>query len=302
MNELAEVKKNEISWWDSEELTRMIKQKLAPNANDFDWFRFTETSKNLNLNPFMGEITLTSFRNGKTGEYDSTPIIQRQGYIKIARRSPEFNGLTSDAIYSNQQIIKDHTGRYTITSSYSDRGKLVGAIASVNIKGADYPITVEVSLSEYMGYNLWKSKPETMIKKVAESQAIRKAFPELFNGTYDETERWETTDNNKKSTRTSAVKIGTPRPKPSPVEDPQFEDAEYEIDETTGEVVEQAPVKNEKALLMLTEEAVNLNSDNVEKYKAKCVELTKFDYPDEFTDVETLRDLYRYVKQLIKEQ
>ena len=34
---------------------------------------------------------------------------------------------------------------------------------------------------------------------------------------------------------------------------------------------------------MLTEEAVNLNSDNVEKYKAKCVELTKFDYPDEFT-------------------
>ena len=41
---------------------------------------------------------------------------------------------------------------------------------------------------------------------------------------------------------------------------------------------------------MLTEEAVNLNNDNVEKYKARCVELTK-DYPDEFTDVEILREL-----------
>ena len=72
-------------------------------------------------------------------------------------------------------------------------------------------------------------------------------------------------DSNKKSTRTSSVKIGTPRPKPAPVEEPQVEEAEYEIDETTGEVIEQAPVKNEKALLMLTEEAVNLNNDNVEK-------------------------------------
>ena len=50
-------------------------------------------------------------------------------------------------------------------------------------------------------------------------------------------------DNNKKSTRTSSVKIGTPRPKPSPVEDPQFEEAEYEIDETTGEVIEQGTSK-----------------------------------------------------------
>ena len=68
MNELAEVKKNEVSWWDSEELTRMIRQKLAPNADEFDWFRFTETSKNLNLNPFMGEITIISFKSGKTGK------------------------------------------------------------------------------------------------------------------------------------------------------------------------------------------------------------------------------------------
>ena len=40
-------------------------------------------------------------------------------------------------------------------------------------------------MEEYsLPQSLWKSKPETMIKKVAEAQALRQSFQEVFAGTY----------------------------------------------------------------------------------------------------------------------
>ena len=46
-----------------------------------------------------------------------------------------------------------------------------------------------VELSEYdTKQSVWKTKPATMIKKVAEAQGLRWAFQELFAGTYEESE------------------------------------------------------------------------------------------------------------------
>lgn len=49
--------------------------------------------------------------------------------------------------------------------------------------------TAEVYFSEYStGYNLWKTKPRTMIAKVAEMHALRKACPEELSQSYVEEE------------------------------------------------------------------------------------------------------------------
>jgi hypothetical protein len=59
--------------------------------------------------------------------------------------------------------------------------------------GASKPFYVAVQLPEYdLQQALWKDKPETMIKKVAEAQCLRMAFQELFGGTYCESEMYMT--------------------------------------------------------------------------------------------------------------
>jgi len=46
-----------------------------------------------------------------------------------------------------------------------------------------------VTMDEYnLRQGLWNSKPETMIKKVAEAQALRQSFQDLLAGTYSDAE------------------------------------------------------------------------------------------------------------------
>ena len=295
MNELAKTEQAQVTIWDDEKRFNEIKKMYSKGISDSEFMLFVEIGKSLNLNPFLRQLWVIPY-GGKAQIF-----VGKDGYLVNAVRHPQYNGCQSFSYYSNDIMKKLPGGTIHHESDYNNRGRLIGAYAIVYRKDLDFPVVKDVLLSEYQKTSpIWKSIPDTMIKKVAEAQALRFAFPEMFAGTWHEAEQWQ--DNNKKSTRTSSIKIGTPRPKPAPVEEHRIEEAEYEIDETTGEIVDQAPVKNEKALLMLTEEAVNLSSSNLEKYKTRCVELTKFDYPDEFTDVEILRELYRYVKQLIREQ
>jgi len=56
----------------------------------------------------------------------------------------------------------------------------------------DNPFYVEVDMSEYStGQALWKSKPKTMLIKVAESQALRRAFSITGIYTPEEMSQWE---------------------------------------------------------------------------------------------------------------
>ena len=67
------------------------------------------------------------------------------------------------------------------------------ATSKVFVKGIDHPFIVTVNYSEYVQKKhtgevtkFWSDKPQTMLKKVAESQVLRKAFD--ITGLYDESE------------------------------------------------------------------------------------------------------------------
>jgi hypothetical protein len=70
---------------------------------------------------------------------------------------------------------------------------LIGAWCEVQMKNLDFPIYVAVSYDEYVQMkngqpnSMWSNKPMTMLVKVAESQALRLAFPDM-SGTYSEEE------------------------------------------------------------------------------------------------------------------
>lgn len=163
------------NWWDKLDLVRSI---YCPTATNTEFELYKYIARRYNLDPFLKQIHFVPFRkfNKKKGKYVRTPQIfaGRDGFIAKAHESGQFDGLESDAIYDEDD-------------------NLIGAWAKVWRKGCSHPFCAKVKFSEYYhDTDVWNSKQETMIVKVAEVQALRKAFvisglyaPEEF-GIYEE--------------------------------------------------------------------------------------------------------------------
>ncbi len=96
-------------------------------------------------------------------------FVGRDGLLAIAHRSGAFDGMES--------------GTKTID------GKLYGW-AKVYRKDMRVPFSIEVSAKEYnKGLGTWTTHPETTIQKVAEAQALRRAFS--ISGVYSPEEMSE---------------------------------------------------------------------------------------------------------------
>lgn len=154
-------------WAESEETT--IKEKYGKGLTGVEWNIFRSMAVKTGLNPMFGEIYATKYGSGPASIF-----VGKNGYLRRASEHPAYDG-------HKVELVADSDGRP------------LGAVATVWRKDRGHPITVEVDMDEYdLKQSVWKSKPKTMIKKVALSQALREAFPGEFNGTYDESEKWET--------------------------------------------------------------------------------------------------------------
>lgn len=178
---------NNITIWTDQTQLAEIKNIYAKNLSDSEFQTFLGIGKATNLNPFLREIWAVKY-----GTNPASIFVGRDGYRKAAQANGKYDYHQTDAVYSNDTFgIK--SGEIEHTYKLSNRGVLMGAYSIVRRKGATKPIYVYVELKEYStGTSLWKTKPATMIKKVAEAQALRMAFQDMFAGTYDESEQWET--------------------------------------------------------------------------------------------------------------
>lgn len=182
-NALAILNDNNINIWDDQTKLQEIKKIFAPKVSDLEFAVFVGMGKATGLNPFLKEIWAV--------KYDSSAaqiFIGRDGYRKSAQRSPLYDYHIVDAVYSNDTfdvVNGEVTHRYNL----KDRGALAGAFCLTQRKGASRPSYVFVDIKEYdKKQSVWKEKPATMIKKVAEAQGLRGSFQELFAGTYSEDE------------------------------------------------------------------------------------------------------------------
>lgn len=67
--------------------------------------------------------------------------------------------------------------------------RLVGGWCEVLRDGWEKPFKASVNLNEYnTGKSMWAKMPATMIRKVAIVQGLRDAFPDKFQGMYDQAE------------------------------------------------------------------------------------------------------------------
>lgn len=155
-------------------------------ASDKDVFSFLAKCRARGLNPLAGDAYMTSYRN-RDGSTSTSVIVSKDYFVRTATQQVGFDGMRAGVVVASKR-----TGELTYREG-SIVGKnsecLVGGWAEVYDKGRRFPSRAEVSLDEYdQGRSLWKSKPATMIRKVALVQALREAYPGAFGGIYDRDE------------------------------------------------------------------------------------------------------------------
>lgn len=183
--QLSQVDKKEMAYEVNGEqikLTGQIVRTFLARGNkalsDPEIFMFMSLCKFQKLNPFLNEAYLIKFGD------DCQIIVGKEAFMKRAETSERLDGIEAGLIIERDGKVTDVEGCFTLPTD-----KLLGGWAKVYRSDRKFPIIMRVSLKEYdKGQSLWKSKPSTMIRKVALVQALREAFPENLAGMYTEDE------------------------------------------------------------------------------------------------------------------
>ena len=164
-------------------LSPSIVQQFVTKGNDKitkeEAVNFMMLCKYAKLNPFLNEAYLIKF--------EGTPaqmIVSKEAFLKRAQRHPKFNGYKAGIVVLRKEDIVKKDGQTLYPNE-----QLLAGWAEVYRKDIDYPVYVEVSLQEYStGKSTWRTKPATMIRKVALVNALRETFPEDLGAMYTEEE------------------------------------------------------------------------------------------------------------------
>ena len=167
----------------SKEDIDFIKNQMFPmgaSVRDIDYC--LKVSQQLGLNPITKEIFFVERKTQINGQWVNKvePLVSRDGLLSMAHKSGKFGGIeVTSQIKETPKLIN---------GAWENKKDLV-AMAIVYRTDTQKPFVSEVSYSEYAQRTkegnltkFWAEKPDTMIKKVAEAQALRKAFN--INGIY----------------------------------------------------------------------------------------------------------------------
>ena len=131
------------------------------------------------LNPWMNECYLIKYSE----KSPATMVVSKDAKLKRAKAAPEYAGHQAGVIVMLQNgELQQRPGALVLRGE-----QLVGGWAKVYVRGYEVPIEVWASYQEYyLGSNpQWDSRPATMIRKVALSQALTESFPNDLSGMYE---------------------------------------------------------------------------------------------------------------------
>lgn len=149
-------------------------------VDDREVYSFMAKCQARHLNPLAGDAYMTVF-GGK-----ASVVVSKDYFVRTATQQPGFDGIKAGVVVVNRKGDMEYREGCIVGGQTE---KLVGGWAEVFDKSRSHPSRAEVSLSEYdTGRSLWKSKPATMIRKVALVQALREAYPGAYGGIYDSDE------------------------------------------------------------------------------------------------------------------
>jgi len=155
------------------EQVAIIKNTVAKGATDTELAYFLQVAKSYDLSPFKKEIWFVKGFNNQLLVFAG-----RDGHLAAAQRDQRWSGIASSEVRENDNFEMDiPNGAVRHTHGWKERGAIVGAYAICKPKGCDIATIEWVEMKPYdKGANTWKSDPAAMIKKVAETHCLKKAY------------------------------------------------------------------------------------------------------------------------------
>ena len=147
----------------------LLKRTVAKGATDDEFKIFLALAQKYDLDPFAKQIWFVKYKESEPASI----FTGRDGFLHIAHRTGKFDGMETQVRKVDEPLrVYDKYGKLIFKSDYQ-----YVATCKVYRKDMKHPIVVEVWEEEYSaGNRMWKTKRRTMIQKVAESQALRRAF------------------------------------------------------------------------------------------------------------------------------
>lgn len=159
-------KKEELDF--SKDKLDLIRNTICKGATQEEFEMFIELSKRYQLDPFKKQIFYIPDRNGGI-------MVSHAGLVHIAHQSGAWAGMKTFI------VTKDGEEKLLVNSP----NEIAGAVCYVYRKDWKEPLIHAVSFREYFRtiddpekqkLSSWYRMPQTMIKKVAEAGALRRAF------------------------------------------------------------------------------------------------------------------------------
>ena len=157
----------------SPEEVGIIKATVAKGFSDIELAYFLNVAKVYQLNPFTKQIW--GYKDNKN---NIIVFAGRDGFLAKAQRDSRWTGIASDVIREGEKYeINVALGQISHIKDVTSKAKIIGAYAICKPKGCEISTIEWADFDTYnKGYNVWKADPVAMIKKVAESHCLAKAY------------------------------------------------------------------------------------------------------------------------------
>jgi len=158
----------------SETQLGVIKNTVAKGTNNTELAYFLYTAQSIGLNPLNKEIWCY-----KDHKENLIVFSGRDGFLKKAQQDKRWNGIVTSEVRENDLFEIDiPNGQISHKPNYKEsRGKIIGAYCYIKPKDCDVATIEWVDVAPYdKGNYIWKTHKADMIKKVAETHALKKAF------------------------------------------------------------------------------------------------------------------------------
>jgi len=157
-------------------IVRQFLTRGNAKVSDAEVVQFISLCKFNQLNPFLGEAYLVKYSDRDP----ASMITSKEALMKRAEASEQYDGFQAGVIVMRNNEPVEIEGSFTLSTD-----TLLGGWCKVYRKDRKFPSVSRVSFTEFnRGQSTWKGMPGTMIRKVAEAQAFREAFPISLGGMY----------------------------------------------------------------------------------------------------------------------
>jgi len=154
-----------------EQMLMVIQNSVAKDTSPAEFAYFLSVAKDQQLSAINKEIWC--YKNHKG---DVIIFTGRDGFLKRNKMMPSYRGMkTAEVCELDEFEIDMVTNEITNHKITNNRGKLIGAYCVVYHDGME-PTTVYLDFEEFdLGQAKWKTSPKMMLKKCAQSHALKEA-------------------------------------------------------------------------------------------------------------------------------